>query len=205
MAGSKRHVREVLVGRVGLLFLLVGALEVGKEKQLVTLDGSPKPIPDLVAVERLALGVKAQAGSHILIAVIVEAAAMKLVGPATGDDADGPRGRQRGGKVEGGLGKLEFLDRVGGDVGHRHSYSLVRNINAVELNARAGAASALDLHGKVSRALGGVVDPGVHKLHAWLQLRQTQEVSRVQGHLVNLLGRHVSGNRRRGGIHLYWR
>src|ERR1700722_481053 len=118
--------------------ILLGALTVKKEEQLVLDDGSAHVSPELLALKRIVVPAGC-VGFETVVANESERLAVKTVSPGLGGHVDRARRGQILGKVERRLAQLELVNRAGRDVGCCRTHGLVADINAVHVDAGGSA------------------------------------------------------------------
>src|SRR5580704_13057388 len=112
---------------------------------------------------------------------------MHIVSPRTRSHVHRPRRSQLGGKIHAGLAELKLLDSTCRNVRSRGAEMLVRDVDAVHLNAGRTAETAAKRDRRIPVLETKTKTGGVLNLDARLQLCQIQEVAAVDWQVLNLL------------------
>src|ERR1700724_4309104 len=104
---------------------------------------------------------------------------MQVVRSRARSHVHGARCGQLGGKIEARLAELKLLDTAGRDVGCGGTKSLVRNVDAVHLDAGGTAEAATKRDGRITFLEPKTEAACVLNLNARLQLCQIKEVAAI--------------------------
>ena len=122
------------------LQVLSSTLPAPVEEEFVIENGPAHAQAILFAVKRH--WVRAQLCGYLVAAPVKEPLPVKVSRPRPRNHVDRARGGQLGGKVEGGLADLKFLDCAQGDVLCRGADSFVADIETIHLDARSASETA---------------------------------------------------------------
>src|SRR5580698_337453 len=177
---------EERANRRGGSGVLLNALGVGEEEELVLNYGAADRAAELVALEGRVHGVLGTGEAGAVVLEVIEERTVDGVGAAAGGDEDLAGGSDVTGDVLCGTVELELVDGALRDVEDCRADGLVGDVLTIEKNSGGTAGDAGDGDGRVA-GLGGIEALTGLEDDTGLDLREVEEVAAVHREAANLL------------------